>query len=165
MSYYGTNAGAGTYHSARGNAAWASASESDQDAALLRASEYIDNNWRQLFYGYKTGGRAQVREWPRDDVLVWNGALQIELPNDEVPVEVIDATYEAALRELNSPGYFNPDIIPGKNKKSVSITGAVAVEYWSDDMKPVVEKIALILAPLFVAYGGPSSGLSGQVRF
>lgn len=165
MSYYGTTAGAMTYHADRGNTAWAAASTSDQEAALLRASDYLDSNWRSLFQGYKTGGRDQVREWPREYVLVMDGAQQVELDENTVPVEVEYATYEAALRELTTPGYFNPDIIPGKNKKSVSVSGAVSVEYWSDDMKPMVETIGLILSPLFDATGGMLSGLSGQVVF
>lgn len=165
MSAYGTSSAAIAYHAARGNSAWAAATPDAQDQARLRASDYIDNNWRMLFQGYKTGGRAQEREWPRKDVLVWNGAQQEGLDSSAVPVEIENATYEAALRELASPGYFNPDIIPGKSKKSVSVSGAVSVEYWSDDMRPVVEKIGLILGPLFAVTGGLSSGLSGEVRF
>lgn len=162
---YGTNTGADAYHAARGNSAWSSATESDQDSALLRAAEYLDGNWRALFQGYKTGGRAQAREWPRESVLVWNGSQQSELDKNTVPIEIEHAAYEAALRELSSPGYFNPDIIPGKNKKSVSVSGAVSVQYWSDDMKPMVEKIGLILAPLFDVSGGGASMLSGEVKF
>lgn len=165
MSAYGSAAGASSYHAERGNSEWAAATLDQQDQARLRASEYIDNNWRMLFQGYKTGGRVQEREWPREDVLVRNGAQQVELDGDTVPVEIENATYEAALRELKNPGYFNPDVIPGKSKKSVSISGAVSVEYWSDDMRPVVEKIGLIMGPLFAVSGGMLSGLSGEVRF
>lgn len=165
MSYYGTTTDALTYHAERGNAAWAAATTANQEIALQRASDYLDNNWRGLFQGYKTGGRAQAREWPRDGVLVMDGAKQVELDENTVPVEIEYATYEAALRELAAPGYFNPDVIPGKSKKSVSVSGAVSVEYWSDDMKPVVETIGLILSPLFDETGGMLSGLSGQVVF
>lgn len=162
MSSYGTTADALTYHSDRGNSAWAAATTEAQDQARLRASEYIDFTYRSWLQGYKTGGRSQVREWPREDVLVWNGALQEELDSSVVPVEIEQATYEAALRELGQPGYLTPDVIAGKNKKSVSVEGAISVEYWSDDMKPMVEKIGMILQPLFDIDGGYGNPLVGK---
>lgn len=62
--YYGTVAGADAYHQARGNAAWAAAAEADKEAALARASAYIDGLGTQqpvsgcvlVFPGKKAGG-------------------------------------------------------------------------------------------------------------
>lgn len=112
---YGTLSDANTYHSDRGNTGWAG-SDADKTAALIRASEYIDGRyryqaggcWRSMFRGRKTGGRAQSAEWPR------TGATDSEgnaIPDDEVPSEVERATYEAALRELESPGSLSPDYV------------------------------------------------------
>ena len=162
MAAYGTTAEADTYHADRGNSAWAAAAEADKQSALLRASEYIDGTYRTAFQGYRTNGRSQVREWPREDAFVFEKWDWVELPNDTVPVEVLSATYEAALREL-TPGFLTPDVIPGKNKKSVRVEGAVSVEYWSDEQRPVIEKIAQVLAPLIASDGYRNNPLSGKV--
>lgn len=159
---YGTAAGADAYHLARGNTSW-TGTDAVKEAALLRASEYIDATYRNVFQGYKTGGRAQVREWPRKDAYVLDGSVIETLPDDEIPTEVLNATYEAALRELGSPGYLTPDVIPGANKKSVAVSGAVSVQYWSDDQKPMIEKIGMTLSPLFIGVVSAGNPLSGKV--
>jgi len=159
---YGTLEGANAYHAARLNAAWTGADDA-KNAARLRASEYIDATFRTAFQGYQTAGRAQPRQWPRTDAYVWERLSWVLIPKDQVPIEVEYATYEAALRELASPGSLTPDITPGKNKKSVSVSGAVSVEYWSDDMKPMIEKIGMVLAPLIASDGQSSNPLSGKV--
>lgn len=159
---YGTLDGANEYHSARGNTAWASGSDPAKLIALLRGSEYIDATFRSAFPGYKTAGRSQPREWPRTDAYVEDGRFFNALPVDEIPVEVIHASYEAALRELAQPGFLTPDIIPGKQKKSVSVAGAVSVEYWSNEQKPMIESIGMIMGSLFAGMAPPSP-LSGKV--
>lgn len=163
MSAYGTVQGADDYHSARGNLKWAAASGADREVALLRGSEYIDATFRGAWPGYKTDGRSQLREWPRTDAFVQDGAAIVALPANDVPIEVEHASYEAALRELGAPGFLTPDVIPGKQKKRVNVAGVVAVEYWSNEQKPMVEAIGMILAPLF-AVNGQRSRLSGKVR-
>lgn len=162
MSYYGTTADALAYHFARGNIAWVDAGNDEQKAALLRASEYIDGTYRASFQGYKTGGRAQVREWPRTDAYVFELATWQALDSSTVPTEIESATYEAALREL-TPGYLTPDFIPSDGKKSVSVDGAVSVEYWSPEKQPVIKKIELVLLPLLASDGYSSSSLTGKV--
>lgn len=162
MTTYGTVSDADTYHAGRGNVAWAAATDPDKASALLRASEYIDGTYRTAFQGYRTDGRSQVREWPREDAYVFEKWDWVELPNNIVPVEVESATYEAALREL-TPGFLTPDVVPGKNKKSVRVEGAVSVEYWSDEQRPVIEKIAQVLAPLIASDGYRNNPLSGKV--
>ena len=162
MDFYGTVAEADTYHAARGNTDWTAASNDAKEQALIRATEYIDGHYRSTFMGYKAGGRSQVREWPREDFFVLEKTQWLELPSDEIPREIEEATYEAALREL-TPGFLVPDVIPGKNKKSVSVDGAVSVEYWSDEQYPVIKKIDQILAPLIASGGYRENPLSGKV--
>lgn len=86
---YGTVEGADDYHAQRGN----EFTSDMKEELLLRASEYIDR-YRLRFPGSKTGGRSQVREWPRKGAVDLNGELIAE---DEIPNEVVAATYEAAL--------------------------------------------------------------------
>lgn len=163
--YYGTISAADTYHSDRGNSAWAAGATVDKTSALVRASEYIDGQYRSSFSGHRTQGRDQVREWPREWAYVWEEWDWQLIPDDEVPREVERATYEAALRELNEPGFLTPDVVPGKNKKSVSVDGAVSVTYWSDRQKPIIEKIDMVLAPLLSnAPGGAPNKLTGKTR-
>mgnify|MGYP001468605960 CR=1 FL=1 len=162
MTTYGTVAGADAYHDARGNAAWASTPTDEKEAALLRASEYIDGHYRSMFQGYRTDGRAQDREWPRTDAYVWSQQTWQLLDANTVPDEIERATYEAAFREL-TPGFLTPDVVPSSNKKSVRVEGAVSVEYWSDEQYPVIRKIDEILAPLIASDGYAKSPLSGKV--
>jgi len=114
---YGTLEGANLYHQARGNAAWALGTDEARTGALVRATGYIDGRyrvllasgrWASMFPGVRTAGRGQANEWPRTGAIDNEGA---RIPVDEVPVEVLQATYEAALRELARPGSLSPDFV------------------------------------------------------
>ncbi len=95
------------------------------EAALRRATAYIDNTYRTRFPGQRKKFRLQALEWPRVGVVDMNG---FPVTSDEVPVEVVRATCEAAVRELASPGSLNPDVTPGKVKKRAKV-GEIEVEY------------------------------------
>lgn len=147
--YYGTLSDALAYHAARGNDPWAAAaSDALREAALLRASEWIDASFRGRFCGYKTGLRAQLREWPR------TGAVDIDcfqISQTEVPREVLNATYEAALRELASPGSLTPDYVASQQVISETV-GPISTTYRSDvkqnDVRPVLHVVEDILSAL-----------------
>lgn len=158
---YGTRAEADTYHAARGNASWANATEADRDVALIIASEWIDGKYRTSFPGWKTGLRAQEREWPR------TGAYDRErydIATDEIPVEVRNATYEAALRHITTPGSLLIDYTMGQRISSVTVVGAVSVQYeglsGAMDLQLSIPIIDRILAPILTA--APSSLLVGS---
>ena len=159
---YGSIIGADDYNSARGNDSWALASDEDKESALLRASEYIDGAYRGSFQGYRTDGRDQDREWPRDEAYVFDKWDWVLLDKTVVPKEIEMATYEAAISELARPGFFTPDQTPGKNKKSVTVD-SISVEYWSGEQYPVVKSLAFILAPLIASDGASRNPLSGKV--
>lgn len=160
MPAYGTLNDADEYHQARGNTEWIAADESARDVALLRGSEFVDRRHRHAFPGRKTGGRAQVREWPR----VYASTIDGEnIDSDEVPLEVEHAAYEAALRELQQPGSLAPDYVPAQQVKRQRVEGAVEVEYRDtaspDASATIVPIIAEILAPvLSAAHASPLSG-------
>lgn len=119
---------ADAYHAARGNSTWTEASTSpDQGkhAALVRATQAIDALYRGRWPGTKLNGRLQALEWPREDAEDAEGE---EIAEDEIPAEVIDATCEAALRELIDAGSMMPDFERGGAVKSVK-AGSVAVEF------------------------------------
>jgi len=124
MGFYGTFAGFGAYHAARGRDV-SSYLQAAVEAKLLVASEWLDARYRSSFPGYKVGLRAQVREWPRYSAVDIDGN---SIDSSSVPVEVENATYEAALRELVAPGSLSPDWTPAKYKQA-AVAGAVSVTY------------------------------------
>lgn len=159
--FYGTVAAADAYHAARANTAWAG-DEAAKQAALIRASAYIDGRYRKLmpsgvwvslFPGTKTVGRAQAREWPRTGAVDYEGN---RLSPIEVPVEVEQATYEAAIRELVSPGSLSPDYVASQTIKREKV-GPLETEYVTatgegaaGSVRPVVSVIDEIIAPVLV---------------
>ena len=160
--FYGTVADFKTYHNARGNVI-AAYEDDDIQAAILLASEMIDFRYFYTDYiGDKTGGRDQVREWPRI------GAYDKDehvIDSAEIPREVENATYEAALKHLASNGVLFVDYTPPKYK-SVSVDGAVSVTYSefgsSSEVQTRFAVIDSILYPLLRYSGAGYSVLSGD---
>lgn len=160
--HYGTVADADAYFSARGNITWAGIDEDDKASALIRASEWIDGNYRLLFPGWKVGARAQVREWPRVSAYdIYNYLI----PSDSIPVEVANATYEAALREAVTPGALSVDFVAADVIKKASVDGAVSVEFGgsgsSADAQVSMPAVDAILAPILTGGGSLGSSLTG----
>jgi hypothetical protein len=157
MAIYGSRAAADTYHSDRGNTTWTGA-DAVKDQALLRASEWVDRAFRSSFPGEKTDGRAsatpQVREWPRIDAYDIEGDL---VPSDTTPTEVENATYEAALREIVTPGSLSPDYDPSGQVRREKVD-MIEVEYTAghgpDSVRPLFPIIAGILAPILTRNTG-----------
>lgn len=163
---YGSPEEAFVYHSEKGNTAWIDSNEDLQIPAMSRGSDWIDRTYRQRFPGTKTGGRAQAREWPREDATDIYG---VEIPDDEVPTEILEASYEAALRELITPGILSPDYSGSTNIKSESKTvGSISksVTYFDSkgdpyDARPVYYTIDGILEPILL----PGTGSKSTVVF
>ncbi len=158
--YYGSEANADQYHTARGNTAWVGSS-ADKLAALTRASQYIDGmgqcDGMSLFPGVKTGGRAQILAWPRTGATDFSGATILP---DEVPIEVQYATYEAALRELVAPGSLSPDYVPATQVKREKVD-VLDTEYAVpaadiNPVRPVVSIVMDMLAPVMVPCVNPA---------
>lgn len=170
MANYGTVHGADDYHASRGNSAWTDADDHLKLPALVRGSWYIDSRYRwrypggvfyaSLFSGEKTGGRAQELEWPRTGATDYTGEA---LDPDVVPREVEFATYEAAVRELVSPGSLSPDFVSTSAVKKEKV-GPVEVEYsfttsdscWPPNY-PIIPTIDGLIAPVLIAgFLGPA---------
>lgn len=136
------------------------------DAALLVSSEWIDGIYGSQFSGYKTGGFEQEREWPRSSAWADNYPIHV-FGTTDIPTRVVQATYEAAFRQLTTPGSLMVDYKPGKYK-SVQIDGALSVEYnqfnSAYDIQVQIGAIDTLLWPLLTATGSKSSGLSGPVN-
>ncbi|TGU44639.1 hypothetical protein EN788_22245 [Mesorhizobium sp. M2D.F.Ca.ET.145.01.1.1] len=111
------------------------------EASLRRATAYIDNTYRTRFTGYRTHRRAQALEWPRVGAYVYipNNSSDMAyssgydpaydyIQQDQIPIEIINATCEAAIRELASPGTLAPDLDRGNAVKLLK-AGSVEIEY------------------------------------
>ncbi|SDT52679.1 DnaT-like ssDNA-binding protein [Pseudomonas prosekii] len=156
--FYGTVAEADAYHQARANVGWTGDDVAKQ-AALIRASVYIDGKyqaqstcgrWESLFSGTKTGGRAQPLQWPR------TGATDNEghaIPPNEVPIEIEQATYESALREIAVPGSLSPDYVASGAIKRQKVD-VLEIEYQTASTgsgvptRPVITVVDELVAPL-----------------
>nr|WP_019365259.1 DnaT-like ssDNA-binding protein [Pseudomonas luteola] len=158
--YYGTLEQANAYNEARGYA-W-SGDDAAKEAALLRASVYIDGRYvkrfpsgryESMFPGVKTGGRSQERAWPRTGAVDYEGNV---IPSDEVPQEVLAAVAEAAWRELANPGSLSPDYVPSKLVKRQKVD-VIEREFFepgelgSAPSTPVVSVIDNLIAPVLIA--------------
>lgn len=157
--FYGSVTAADAYHQARANAAWAG-DDAAKQAALIRASAYIDGKyqfqnacgrWESLFSGVKTGGRAQTLQWPRTGATDNEGST---IPPDEVPVEIEQATYEAALREIVTPGSLSPDYVASGAIKRQKLD-VLEIEYQAASTatggvptRPVITVVDELVAPL-----------------
>lgn len=116
-------------------------------AARQRGSTYIDSTYGSRFVGKPTGGLDQEREWPRMGVPGF--------ADNDVPMRVENAAYEAALIELREPGSLSAIISGTSLVKREKVEGAVEVEYAVSDKtdiaaaaQPVVTIIEGMLAPL-----------------
>jgi len=132
------------------------------EQALRRATAWIDGKYRSRFPGSRTHSRGQALEWPR---MYATDADGNEIASDEIPVEIVNATIEAAVREMASPGSLSPDVTPGKVKKSARV-GDIEVEYAvgtgnAYDQRPVVSVIDGILSSLL---GSASPYVARAVR-
>jgi hypothetical protein len=140
------------------------ADEALAEQALRRATIWVDATYRPRFPGWRTNYRAQALEWPRQGAYDQNVIPQY-VPSDEVPIEIKRACVIAAVREKASSGSLSPDVTPGQIKKSVSVDGAVAVEYAIGsgvaDQRPVVTMIDDVLASLLST--GRGATLYGSV--
>ncbi len=97
----------------------------DTETALIRATQVLDATYRKRFPGTRTNARSQNLEWPRTNATDDAGN---EIAVDEIPVEIIDATCELALRELASPGSTMPDVDRGGQPRRLK-AGSVEIEY------------------------------------
>lgn len=161
-NYYGTASGFRSYHTARARSVVAFDDDAEIEANLLLASEWADGKYRTAFPGTKVGERAQLREWPRYNAFDIYGYL---IGYSAPPVEIENAVYEAAWRNLLSPGVLNVDWTPNKYKR-VAVDGAVNVEYamFGNAAEIQTQFVAIdhILSPILTAVGGDHSVLSGQ---
>lgn len=94
-----------TYHSDRNNTAWADFTDAQKNAAIIRATDYIDKRFGKRFRGYRSD-KSQALEWPRFDAEDNDGFYISGI--DAVPRNLQKAMAEYALRAAQI-GVLAPD--------------------------------------------------------
>lgn len=155
---YDTIANANAYHDARGNTVWAQAELKAREEAAIRGTDYLTRTYRERWKGIRID-QDQTLDWPRAGVLredffrpdtaprpVLFPGLAFLVGEDEIPLEVKHAFYEAALRALSED--LIPDLERGGDIKSLK-AGSAAVEYFqsASDTKEY-RAIDLLVLPL-----------------
>lgn len=92
---------ADTYHEKRGAAAWAALTESQKEAALRLATDYLTQTYRMRWAGSRVDD-VQALDWPRNFVPRVDGS-EAFYPSDAIPKELIFASAELALRSVSGP--------------------------------------------------------------
>lgn len=150
---YASLAEANAYHTARGNAGWAG-SDADKEAALIRATQWLDGRYGDQWPGIRWKLRAQALDWPRVYATDRNGTT---INGDTIPPEVVKATCEAALRELTAPGSLSPDLTPGTAKVLTEVKGIrwtpLRASAGASDMTPTLTAVDRALSPIIGGEG------------
>lgn len=145
---------AGLYCTARG-LTFADGADADKEAALRRATAALDAMYRSRFPGSKANGRSQSLEWPRTGAEDAEGE---EISDDEVPVEVLNAVCEMAVRELAEPGSMLPDLERGGQVRALK-AGSVSIEYGANaEARTTFQLIDGLLSGLLGAQVYPFAG-------
>jgi hypothetical protein len=117
-----------TYHSDRGNAAWALLTTAQQEQSLREAADYMEQVYRLRWAGYRTTG-TQALSWPRTlvpqpDAPGGYRAWPFYYANNVVPQLVQFAAASLALRA--SAGALAPDVARATKTETVDV---VSVTY------------------------------------
>ena len=118
-------------------------------AARLRGSVYLDGHYYQRWPGEPTGGVDQERSWPRKSAADRFGNA---IDDAAVPARVVSASYEAALLELGTPGFFSKTFTEADKKVLVKVQSISWVHTGNSkgdrSSSPVSTVIENILAPI-----------------
>jgi hypothetical protein len=124
MAGYGNNAGFTAYAEAAGYVTPDGTTDEQKAAARQRGSLIVDR-YEPKFSGRRTAGYAQERAWPRAGASTrWGEAIG----EADIPVVIVNASYEAAFLELTNPGSLSPVVIGSEVVKREEV-GPLKVEY------------------------------------
>lgn len=125
------------------------ADDTTREEHLRNATQYIDQVFRRRFTGDK-GSAAQALQWPRK----YAEQDGYSLDSDAMPACLLNATAEAALRDVTTTGGILADISSPGNLKSKTIkAGSVTVsKEWVSGSSPLItyRVISGLLGPLLV---------------
>jgi hypothetical protein len=152
---YITVAYADTYHSNRGNSAWATLTTTVKEQLLVKSTDYIEQVYRLRWLGYRHT-EEQALSFPRDEVPRRDFTYLNQFsfyPNDVVPNEIKNACAELALKANNAE--LAPDIERIAKREKVA---SLEVEYDVNSPAYVIYRaIDNLVAPFL-------SSMAGNIR-
>lgn len=101
-----------------GNATWTAADNTAKQAAIVKATRYIDQRFGRQFITTRAT-RTQSLEWPREWIDDVNGNLRFDI--DDIPLELKRACAEYAVRALSGPLVTDPAESQEIEEKSVKV--------------------------------------------
>ncbi|MES2637355.1 MAG: DnaT-like ssDNA-binding protein [Pseudomonadota bacterium] len=135
------------YHDARGNTNWADITATEQEQAIRRATDFMEQLYRLSWKGRRTT-EAQALSWPRYDVLRDDGYYYYA--SDIVPTEVKNACAELAFKAAG--GDLSPDLAQRVIREKI---GPLEVEYEKNGVQYTTYRaINNMLAPFLTGLGG-----------
>lgn len=138
MAGYGDNPGFEAYAAAAGYTLPDGYTQPQVTAARQRGSMVIDR-YERFFSGTRTGGYSQERAWGRTGASTYYGEA---IPTGEIPVAVINASYEASFLELTKPGSLSP-VVTGSSMAKRKKVGQLEIEYAASSSTNIDELVAL----------------------
>lgn len=142
-------ADAGTYHSNRGNTAWAAlSSDTVREQYLRKATDYMMAMYRNSWQGWRVDDE-QALDWPRYGCVV-DG---ISVDDDIVPTPIKNACAELALKVASG------DLYADQTRGTISETvGPISVTYDVNTPQRVrYSFVEAIIAPFLSATGSNSA--------
>lgn len=129
---YASVAYALTYHANLGNASWAALTTAQQEVALRKATNYIEQQYSQAWQGYRINS-TQALSFPRVGVIL----NCYTLVSSTIPTLLINAICELALKSVSDD--LSPDLERGVLREKV---GVLEVEY--DRLSPQYKRFTAI---------------------
>lgn len=148
---YASEATLGTYCDDRG----ITLPSGDAKTALIRGTRYVNDTYRPRFPGYRVKMRAQGLEWPR--IYAYDASYQL-VASDAVPIEIVYATCEAAVRELTEAGSLAPDLDRGGQIRELQ-AGSVRLVYGAN---AIAQTTFQVIDGLLEGLLGASNSLTGR---
>lgn len=124
---YASVANSLSYHDARGNATWSTITTAQQEQALRRATDYIEQVYSQQWQGTRITN-TQALSFPRNAVY-FNGFV---ISGTTIPQLLINATCELALKAAS--GDLSPDMERAVSSEKVGVL-EVQYEQYSSQIK------------------------------
>lgn len=126
---YATVAQADARQTLFGDEVWPDLDASEKEAFLIRATLFMTMRYRLLWAGYRVS-QTQSLDWPRYQVQFVDGPGEYSpfdafYPNNVVPVEIVNATIDAAVRISNGQD-LTPDLSPPVIEETV---GPITTKY------------------------------------
>jgi hypothetical protein len=139
-------ADADAFHQARGNSAWTDLDVPDKESALVRATDYMQQMYRNRWKGSRTNS-TQALDWPRYGVVLADLYLQA-VDSDIVPAEVKNACAILALKA--SAEDLAPDLDRETAREKIDV---LEIEYRSGSRTKQYRSVDMLLSPLLIAGG------------